>query len=138
MDVPTTPWYVSRRVELPLRLAVDAFDRIVRDDPDGSALGELPDAFVATPAVSLPGAGRQLHGRLRTTRLGRGLPVELELTPWSRTQSELGLRPRRRPAGPGVDGYWRVASTTLERLRARLLAVAPSAAAQRSSLRRAS
>src|ERR1039457_5504492 len=91
--VPTTSWYVSRRVELPLSLAADAFDRVVGHLHDRSTFGPFPDTFVAAPALSLPGAGRQLHGRLRTARLRRALPVEVELTPWSHTQSELGVRP---------------------------------------------
>jgi hypothetical protein len=136
--VPTTCWYVSRRVELPLTLAVDAFDRVVRDTHEGSAFGSLPDGLVAAPALALPGAGRQLHGRLRTARLSRALPVELELTPWSHTQSELGLRPRRRPVGTRADGYWHWAALTLEHLHSRLLAAAPNGAERHRPLRRAS
>src|ERR1019366_2480027 len=128
---PTPSWYVSRRVELPLSLATDAFDRVVGDTHEGSALGALPDAFVAAPAVSLSGAGRQLQGRLRTARLRRALPAELELTPWSHTQSELGLRPRRPPVGSRADEYWHWAGLTLERLHARLLSAAPTGAARR-------
>jgi hypothetical protein len=134
--VPTT-WYVSRRLELPLTLATDAFDRIVRDRPDGSTVAAFPDAFIATPAVSLPGSGRRLHGRLRTTRLGPAVPVEVELTPWSHTESERGLRPRRRPAAWSADRYWQVAAVTLERLHSRLLAAA-RAGAEQHPLRRAS
>ena len=136
--VPTTSWYISRRVELPLSLAADAFDRVVGQPDEAAELGALPDAFVASPAVSLPGAGRQLHGRLRTARLRRAVPVELELIPWSRTQSELGLRPRRRPVGSSADGYWHWAPLTLERLHSRLLSATPDDVAPRGGLRRAS
>jgi hypothetical protein len=136
--VPTTSWYVSRRVELPLSLAADAFDRVVGHAHEAATLGALPDAFVAAPARSLPGAGRQLHGRLRTAGLRRALPVELELTPWSHTESELGLRPGRRPAGSSADGYWHWATLTLERLHSGLLSAAPHATMRNRRLRRAS
>lgn len=136
--VPTTSWYISRRVELPMSVAADAFDRVVGHPHEATGLGSLPDAFVPAPTVALPGAGRQLHGRLRTARLRRALPVELELTPWSHTQSELGLRPRRRPVGSSADGYWHWAALTLERLHSRLLSVTPNDAAPSSQLRRAS
>ncbi len=135
--VPTTSWHVSRRVALPLGTATVAFDRVVGRPHQRSAVG-LRDAFVTAPTGAVPRAGRQLHGRLRTTPLRRPLPVELELTPWSDAESELGVRPGRPPVGASADRYWRWAAETLEQLHAGLLAAAPAAAVGAEPLRRAS
>jgi len=139
MDQPEpTPWYVSRRVALPLGHAAAALDDLVdqrRRGGEPSASIDLTETLHAQPMWSLPGTARQLQGRLRLPRPRRPVRVELELAPWSTGRSELGLRPARPPAGRAAQ-YWETAGATLEQLADELVTLAGPATAP--ALRRAS
>jgi len=137
MDQPLlTPWYVSRRVDLPLADAAAALDELVgQRRPAGRDPAQLTRALLAHGSAPGFGSARTLHGRLRLPRGGVAVRVELELAAWSATRSELGLRPRRPPAARATR-YWATAAGTLEDLRGDLVAVAatpPTAALRRAS-----
>jgi len=128
--MPSTTWFISRRVGLPLATAVTALDELVehrRRDLRGAAV-PLSDALDVWPAVALPGTARCLDARLRLGGLARPLRVEIELSPWSRAESEIGIRPTRRPRPRDAERYWAGASDALAALRATLpsFASAPS------------
>ena len=115
MDAPTTS-YVSRVVELPAPAAALALDaRIVNDD------GPSPVATVAnrlrvhsSPQPLLGGAWRRF-GRLDVGGIRRSIPVELEVTRWSRARCEIGLRPRR-PMRTSDRRYFTAAAEALDQL----------------------
>jgi hypothetical protein len=92
-------WYVSRRVDLPLRDASQALDELVETAAtDARAAVRLPGALAVRPIAALPGVDRRLRGSLAIGGLGGPVPVELELAAWSRDESEVALRPAvRRP-----------------------------------------
>ena len=94
-------YYMSRRLDLPPLLAQAAYDAYVDDGDQGrwlvttdTARLELSGPVRQPPAA--PGwqplrrqSGVLVAGRLRW-------PVELELLPWSRDRTELGLFPQSR------------------------------------------
>lgn len=122
MDHLPPTWYVSRRVQLPLGAAVAALDRLVEERQGAfeDRPARLTDALVATPSASVLGSPHRLEGHLQLGRLARPVRVELELAPWSRAESELGLRPVRPVPGTRAEHYWGRARTTLDRLSAEL------------------
>jgi hypothetical protein len=109
--VPTTSWYVSRRVELPLSLATDAFDRVVGDTHEGSALGALPDAFVAAPArcrcparavsCRAVSARRGFAGRYRSSWSSRRGPIRSPSSGFAPAAHRSGPAPTSTGTGPG-------------------------------------
>jgi hypothetical protein len=117
-DVMPSSWFISRRVELPLATAATALDELVehrrRDGVSDSV--PLTDGLDVWPAVALPGTARCLDARLRLGGLARPLRVELELSPWSRAESEVGIRPPRRRCPGGAERYWAGASDALDAL----------------------
>ena len=125
-DVMAQTWFVSRRVALPLAAAATALDELVekrgRDRSSGSVA--LTDGLEVWPAATLPGEARRLDARLRLGGLGRPLRVELELSPWSRAESEVAIRPTRRPRP--AERYWAGAADALDALRATLPSLAPA------------
>jgi hypothetical protein len=132
-----TSWYVSRRVGLPLDVAAATLDHLF-DEPDRRANLDRTRPCLAPATVSvtpLPGSARRLFGALRVDPWPAPIRVELELEPWSSSQSSLGLRPRGRPPRWRAPQYWASAVSTLERLDAQLVAAAPR---PRRVLRRAS
>lgn len=120
-------WHVSRRVALPLDVAAATLDRVLdrpapSADPDATTRGLTSATVAVTP---LPGTVRRWHGALRVAPWPTPIAVELELEPWSASQSSLGLRPRRRPPRWRAGWYWESAVSALERLDAELIAAAP-------------
>ena len=103
-DVMPSSWFISRRVELPLPTAATALDQLMelrrREGPNEPV--PLTEDLDVRPALALPGTARCLEARLRLGGLARPLRVELELSPWSRAESEVGIRPTRR-LRPGGD-----------------------------------
>ena len=130
-DVMAATWFTSRRVPLPLAAAATALDELVehrRRDPTSGAVS-LTDGLEVWPADARPhaarrGDARRLVARLRVSRLARPSRVELELGPWSRAESEVGIRPIRRP--PRAERYWAAASDAVDALRSTLPAFAPA------------
>src|ERR1700724_3646145 len=114
-DVMPSTWFVSRRVRLPLAAAATALDELVEQRRRDTTSGSIPltSGLEVWPAVALSGQARCLGARLRLGGLTRPLRVELELGPWSRTESEVGIRPARRPRPAGAERYWAGASAAL-------------------------
>lgn len=95
--------YVARRLDLPPLTAQAAFDaHRGANGGDASTVIETP-----TTQLWLEGAGlvdrvcrcaplRQVPGRLRRRAALVSVPVEVEVTPWSDMQCEVGMRPCRR------------------------------------------
>jgi hypothetical protein len=127
-DVMPSTWFVSRRVGLPLAAAAAALDELVEHRRGDRAPGSVPltDGLEVWPAIALPGGARCLEARLRLGGLARPLRVELELGPWSRAESEVGIRPTRRPRPAGAERYWAAAGDALCVLRTTLPALAPA------------
>ena len=106
--------YVSRALDLPPLTAQAAFDA----HRDATALEHRRGAWVLeTPSTVLRlvetdvvsrrhplGPLRQARGRLRSREGLVGIAVELELTPWSDTRCEIGIRPEGWMV-PLTDGY---------------------------------
>jgi hypothetical protein len=99
MTAPTL--YVSRRVYLAPIVAATAFDilRLAGAEPDEPATWTLespPALLVLNDMRLLPDHPtlplRQAPGRLRATSGRRSYPVELEVTAWSGSRSEIGVR----------------------------------------------
>lgn len=124
--------YISRLVELPPDLAKVAFDAVASE-----CAGESSRAWeVVVPGglLELDGPGvvpllpggyapyRKVGGVLRRgwSGLGAGLPVELELLPWSASKTELGLTAMggQGPRRLSVRRYLEVGGVALEGLRA--------------------
>ncbi len=77
--------YLSRVVDLPVAIAEVLFDDATQslgpaDRPEPAAMG----------TVLLP--ARRIRTRLRTSIPWPGVPVEVELSPWSRSRSEVAVR----------------------------------------------
>jgi hypothetical protein len=132
-----TTLYVSRRVCLPPLVAATAFDVVHLAHADGGdssgwtiAAGSAQLALDGTnlvpdhPALPL----RQAAGRLRGVPGYRSFPVELEVTPWSTTFSEVGVRAVGRSV-PAEDGrrqrrYLELAGAAVDHVAVLLEAVA--------------
>jgi hypothetical protein len=139
MDTPPIgTWYVSRRLALPLPHAASALDAVAcsphagRDDE----ACRLAGALTVVPTTPIPGVARRLRGRLGLPGLARAMPVELELAGWSHAESELGLRPLRRPGATRADRYFDAATGSVDHV-ARVL-LASAAVTPPKVLRRAS
>ena len=96
-----TSLYVSRRVCLPPIVAATAFDILrlagARADQPATWTLETPSALLVLNDVRpLPDHPtlplRQAPGRLRSTSRRRSYPVEVEVTAWSGSRSEIGVR----------------------------------------------
>ena len=131
--LPSTS-YVSRVLPLAIGVAEQVFDTCCADRSAATSAVRpllLHDAVVATP-MSRISPVRVCRGELRLGRLGRRVAVELELSVWSRTQSELGLRlvGRRRVPGRYSDAAIAVVDALASELELRgLLATHPAHAA---------
>lgn len=117
MEFPTTSWYVARRLDIPPRLAGVALDRLSGDEirVEGTwgtvALSPVPVGMIRAHTAR----HRQFRGRLWVP-WRRAVRVELELTPWSSSECELGLRPDAAPGGARADGYFVAAAGAPRRL----------------------
>lgn len=117
-------WHLSRRVELPVGDAADALDDLVRREHGRAHVPHLrfgTRAAVASHAA--PFVARRWYGRLHATRFGGWVPVELELTAWSSTQSQLGLRPTRVLPARHANGYFTTGTDCIAKLGSALTSV---------------
>ena len=109
-----TTLYVNQPLNLPPLTAAAAFDAV----REAFALPRAPDQWaietasgqlrvLGTGVANRPGLYllRQVPGRLRRQAGPRSMPVEVELTQWSRRRCEIGIRPNGRLAP--VDDGWR-------------------------------
>jgi hypothetical protein len=109
--------YIYRTIDLPPAEASRAFDRVAR--AVGLADGRLALERSGSP---VPPEGvrywplRTMTGRLKIG-VGRSVPVELALLPWSETRSEVSIRPTTRSAPRGTS-YGPVADAVVERIAA--------------------
>jgi hypothetical protein len=112
MTAPTL--YVSRRVCLPPIVAATALDVLhlagaEPGEPTTWTLESPPALLVLNDMRLLPEHPtlplRQAPGRLRATAGWRSYPVELEVTAWSGSRSEIGVRPVGRSIP--LDDGWR-------------------------------
>jgi len=85
MDVLHTCAYLSRVVALPVAVAEAVFDDVTR------ALGSSVDTDPTALGTALLPA-RRIRTRLGSSIPWAGVPVEVELTPWSRSRTEVGVR----------------------------------------------
>ncbi len=128
------PTYSSKVVPVPARVAPVVFERWWSESRRRSA-GSLVETIetdvgrltldATTWSRSSSGATapvRSVRGKLRAPGR-RAWPVELELTPWSRTASELGLRftSRRLPGITAVARYHQLATAVLDSIGSGLL-----------------
>jgi hypothetical protein len=100
MRTPTL--YVSRRVRIPSLAAPVVFDQVCSAQPlaaPGAAMTCREAPFLAGPDLPL----RTVVGRLRAVPGRSSFAVEVELTPWSRLEPAIGIRPlgRRVPLDDG-------------------------------------
>lgn len=127
-DMETLPVcsYLSRVIDLPVAIAEVLFDEATR------ALG--PAMRWEPPAVGtalLP--ARRVRTRLRSPFPWAGIPVELELSPWSRSRTEVGVRfgGNRRPRAIARRVYEAQAPKLLDDVTDAINARLPGAAARR-------
>jgi hypothetical protein len=87
-------WYVERRISPTYADATRALGMALRVSSVEPAVG----LRVRAVRHSRPGEASGFSSRLRLGRLGRTIPIEIEVEPWSRQESVLGVRPARPPA----------------------------------------
>jgi len=117
-EVPT--WYVMERVARPEHEVMSILGRIVRI----TTIEAATDGHLRVDGVwhHGPGTVRALRGRLVWGRLPwQRTAVELELAPWSATESMIGLRPVRRVPRDGssaryFDAAWLVVRRVVDHL----------------------
>ena len=85
MDAQHTCAYLSRVVALPVAVAEAVFDDVTRSV--GTSVHTDPTAL---GTALLP--ARRIRTRLGSFIPWAGVPVEVELTPWSRSRTEVGVR----------------------------------------------
>jgi hypothetical protein len=134
---PAAPsWYVARRIPMSPTDATRALGETLR--AGAVAPGRAADIAVDGVHHTRPGEARGFTGRLR---LGRALTptirVEIEVEPWSWSESVLGVRPMRRPPRFRADRYFRRVLSLLDGLEADMVERVGAPAA-RAEIRRAS
>jgi hypothetical protein len=105
-----TTWYVERRVEAPEQDVSGALGEALRAD-DVRTETRVP---IDSVRHGRPGQARGFSSRLRVGKLARPIAIEVEVEPWSRDVSVLGIRPERRPAERVADRYFAAAALLLE------------------------
>jgi hypothetical protein len=85
MDALNTCGYLSRVVALPVAVAEAVFDDVTR------SLGASAHAAPTALGTALLPA-RRIRTRLGSQVPWAGVPVEVELAPWSRSRTEVGVR----------------------------------------------
>jgi hypothetical protein len=85
MDALLTCGYLSRVVELPVAIA-----EVLFDDATQSLRSPVHADTAAIGTALLP--ARRVRTRLGSPIPGAGVPVEVEVAPWSRSQTEIGVR----------------------------------------------
>jgi hypothetical protein len=104
-----TTWYVERRVAASEHDVTGALGEALRAD----AVDAETHAPIHTIRHGRPGAARGFTSRLRLGRLARPIAIEVEVEPWSRGESVLGVRPERRPAERVAKRYFAAATALL-------------------------
>jgi hypothetical protein len=106
--MPSTTSYLSLRVDVPVRTAVAAFDHVLGLPECALAVDRVrlitsSELVHRIPVPRTPSyvAYRSVHGLLLAPHIRRR--VELELAPWSRDATELGLRPTGRASRSATD-----------------------------------
>jgi hypothetical protein len=89
-----TDWYVARRISIAPPDATHALGEALRTDAVEPATGSV--VSIREVRHTRPGEARGFSGRLRLGPLAPAMPVEVEIEPWSRSESVLGIRPMRR------------------------------------------
>lgn len=112
-------WHVARRVAVPHGDATHALGEAVRTGAIGP--GTIADVTVDSVHHTRPGEARGFTGRLRLDRVFGVIRVEVEVEPWSRSESALGVRPARRPPVYRGDRYFERAIALLGGLETCLL-----------------
>ena len=120
--------HLSRVLDLPPLVAQAALDA-VRCDHTRPAQTQRWDVSVSSGCLKLVGQGwvsppprvcywpyREIPGTIHIAAQPVPLPVRLELVPWSRTHTALGLGVRRIPVFAGNTGYLDAAFQALELL----------------------
>jgi len=118
--------YLSQVVDLPVAIAEVLFDDATQ--ALGSAVRTDPTPL-GTALLPL----RRVRTKLRTPLPWTGVPVEVELTPWSRSRSEVGVRyaGRRRPRAMARYVYESQAPRLLDAVTDAIDARVPGAASKR-------
>jgi hypothetical protein len=118
--------YLSRVVDLPIAIAEVLFDEATTSLGPATRGEPVPIGTALLPAL-------RVRTRLRTPFPWTGVPVEVELTPWSRNRSELGVRFGRngRPRAIARYVYETQAPGLLDRVTDAINAPLPGAAAER-------
>jgi hypothetical protein len=128
-----TPFpYLVRIVELPPMVAQAAFEasRRARSCPGGPGTWDIEaeagrlelrgNGRSRAPVPTRYWAYRAVGGVIRSRRWHISVPVLVELVPWSKTRSALGLSLRRRPLMGGEGLYLTVGAEALEALGAEI------------------
>ncbi|HEY8216331.1 MAG TPA: hypothetical protein VIH82_04295 [Acidimicrobiia bacterium] len=119
---PTTPaptWYASRRVPASVTEVRQALGDALRADPLLLSLG--PDSAIDAVHSLWPDDARGFTARLRLGTVLGTTGVEIEVEPWSREESVLGLRPVRRAPVRRAARYFDRVFALLDALEACLL-----------------
>lgn len=142
MEAEVVSWHVARHVEAPADWVAVALDALIAEKGAVPPSRDGPLTVLAGPVargVFDGGPRRQVLGRLTLGQWRRSVPVELELTAWSRRRAELALRPRGRvPRGGRATGYFAAAVVALDEMADRLVARLPARLAVPNELERAS
>jgi hypothetical protein len=118
--------YLSEVVDLPVAIAEVLFDDATK------TLGRTLESDPAPLGTALLPL-RRVHTKLRAPIPWAGIPVEVELTPWSRSRSEVAVRygGRRRPRAVARYVYETQAPRLLEAVTDAIDARVPGAASRR-------
>jgi hypothetical protein len=86
MDAQQSGGYLSRVVDLPVAVAEPVFDDVTR------SLGRQSAATHAAAIGTALLPARTIRTRLGSTFPGTGVSVDVELSPWSRSRTEVAVR----------------------------------------------
>jgi hypothetical protein len=118
--------YLSRVVDLPVAIAEVLFDDATQTLGPATRSDPAPLGTAMLPL-------RRVRTRLRAPIPWAGIPVEVELMPWSRSRSEVGVRyaGRRRPRAVARYVYETRAPRLLEAVTGAIDARIPGASSDR-------
>ena len=118
--------YLSRVVPLPVAVAVSVFDEVTR------SLGASTHADPTVLGTALLPA-RRIRSRLGSQIPWAGVPVEVELAPWSRSRSEVAVRygGNRQPRALSRHVYEKRAPALLDEITGAINARLPGSQADR-------
>jgi len=126
MDALNACGYLSRVVALPVAVAEAVFDDITR--PLGDSAHADPTALGTT---LLP--ARRIRTRLGSPIPWAGVPIEVELAPWSRSRTEIAVRygGNRQPRALARHVYVKRAPALLDEIAGAINARLPGSRADR-------